>query len=43
MALVFRRKLKPVVDRTYPLESACDAQGRLAKAEQFGKIVLTVA
>ena len=43
MALVFRRKLKPVVDRAYPLESARDAQERLAKAEQFGKIVLTVA
>ena len=42
MKLVFRRKLRPVVDRTYPLEKARDAQERLEKAEQFGKIVLTI-
>jgi NADPH:quinone reductase-like Zn-dependent oxidoreductase len=42
MKLVFRRKLMPVVDRTYPLEQARDAQERLQKAEQFGKIVLEV-
>ncbi|TLZ51727.1 MAG: zinc-binding dehydrogenase [Methanobacteriota archaeon] len=43
MALVFRRKLTPVIDRTYPLEKARDAQERLDKAEQFGKIVLTLS
>lgn len=43
MRLVFRRKLRPVVDRTYPLEKAREAQERLARGEQFGKIVLTVA
>jgi len=43
MKLVFRRRLRPVVDRTYPLEQARDAQERLAKGEQFGKIVLTVS
>jgi len=42
MKLVLRRKLTPVVDRTYPLEKARDAQQRLAKGEHFGKIVLTV-
>jgi NADPH:quinone reductase-like Zn-dependent oxidoreductase len=42
MKLVFRRKLTPVVDRTYPLDKARDAQERLEKGEQFGKIVLTV-
>lgn len=42
MNLVFRRKLKPVVDRVYPLEKAREAQERLEKGEQFGKIVLTV-
>lgn len=42
MKLVFRRKLRPVVDRTYPLDQARDAQERLAKGEQFGKIVLTM-
>lgn len=42
MKLVFRRKLKPVVDSTYPLGRAREAQQRLEKGEQFGKIVLTV-
>lgn len=42
MGLVLRRKLSPVVDRTFPLEKAREAQERLAKGEQFGKIVLTV-
>ena len=42
MGLVFRRKLSLVVDRTFPLEKAREAQERLAKEEQFGKIVLTM-
>jgi len=42
MKLVFRRKLKPVVDRTFPLEDARKAHERLERGEQFGKIVLTV-
>ena len=42
MKLVFRRKLRPVVDSTFPLERAREAQERLANGEQFGKIVLTV-
>ena len=42
MRLVLRRQLKPVVDTTFPLEQARAAQERLAKGEQFGKIVLTV-
>lgn len=35
-------QLRPVVDRTLPLERAAAAQEALARREQFGKIVLTV-
>ena len=42
MKLVFQRKLKPVVDVVLPLERAAEAHERLARNEQFGKIVLTV-
>jgi NADPH:quinone reductase-like Zn-dependent oxidoreductase len=35
-------RLRPVVDRTYPLEEAAAAQERMARGEQFGKIVLEV-
>jgi NADPH:quinone reductase-like Zn-dependent oxidoreductase len=34
--------LKPVIDRTYPLEQAATAQERMERAEQFGKLVLTI-
>jgi len=37
---IFSGKLKPVVDRTYPLSEARAAHERLEKSEQFGKIVL---
>jgi len=40
--LLAARTLRPVIDRTYPLEEAAQAQGRMAHAEQFGKIVLTI-
>lgn len=42
MKLVFQGKLKPVVDIVLPLEQARIAHERLAKNEQFGKIVLKV-
>ena len=42
MKLVFQRKLNPVVDIVLPLEQAHIAHERLAKNEQFGKIVLKV-
>ena len=35
-------ELRPVVDRTLPLEKAREAQEALSRREQFGKIVLTV-
>ena len=37
---VFSGKLKPVVDRTFPLSEARAAHERLEKSEQFGKILL---
>ena len=36
-------KLKPVIDRTFPLEQAADAHRRMEAGEHVGKIVLTVA
>ena len=38
----FEGRLKPVIDRTFPLEQAAQAQLRLGNSEQFGKIVLEV-
>jgi NADPH:quinone reductase-like Zn-dependent oxidoreductase len=37
---VFAGRLKPVVDRSFPLSEARAAHERLEKSEQFGKIVL---
>ena len=34
--------LKPVIDTTFPLEQAAAAQQRMERAEQFGKLVLTI-
>lgn len=39
---LFTGQLKPVVDRTYPLAEAAEAQRRLEQSDQFGKIVLEV-
>jgi NADPH:quinone reductase-like Zn-dependent oxidoreductase len=38
----FAGRLEPVIDRTFPLASAADAQERLERSGQFGKIVLEV-
>jgi len=35
-------KLRPVVDRSFALEDMAAAQERMEKAEQFGKIVVTI-
>ena len=40
MQFIFRKKLRPIVDRTYPLSEAAAAHERLEKKEQFGKILL---
>jgi NADPH:quinone reductase-like Zn-dependent oxidoreductase len=39
---VFSGKLKPVVDRTFPLSETRAAHEYLKKSEMFGKVVLTV-
>ncbi len=40
MKLIWEGKLKPVIDRTFPLEQAREAQERLERGDQFGKILL---
>jgi NADPH:quinone reductase-like Zn-dependent oxidoreductase len=40
--LVFERRLRPILDRTFPLAEARAAQERLEAGRQFGKIVMTV-
>ena len=42
MTLVFGGKLKPVMDRNFPLEDARAAQERLEKGDQLGKITLSI-
>jgi NADPH:quinone reductase-like Zn-dependent oxidoreductase len=36
-------RLKPVVDSTFPLEDAREAQKRMLDRKNFGKIVLKIA
>jgi NADPH:quinone reductase-like Zn-dependent oxidoreductase len=42
MDLIVAGKLQPVIDRTYPLEEAAEAQERLWRNENFGKITLDI-
>ncbi len=42
LELFKQRRLRPVVDMTYPLSAAAEAQMRMEKSEHFGKIVLMV-
>jgi NADPH:quinone reductase-like Zn-dependent oxidoreductase len=42
MDLIVAGKLKPVLDKTYPLKEAADAQERLWRNENFGKITLEI-
>lgn len=43
MGLVFAGRLRPVLDRTYPLSQAGAAQEALAAGQQMGKITLAIA
>jgi NADPH:quinone reductase-like Zn-dependent oxidoreductase len=40
MKHIFAGKIKPVVDRSFPLREAAAAHARLEKSEQFGKVIL---
>ncbi|HTP77785.1 MAG TPA: NAD(P)H-quinone oxidoreductase [Rhizomicrobium sp.] len=40
--LIESGRIRPVVDRTYPLAEAQAAHGRMAKSEHIGKILLTL-
>ena len=42
MDLIVAGKLKPILDRTYPLRDAAAAQERLWRNENFGKITLEI-
>jgi NADPH:quinone reductase-like Zn-dependent oxidoreductase len=42
LKLVEQGKLRPVVDKVYPLAEAASAHAHLEKREQFGKVVLRV-
>jgi NADPH:quinone reductase-like Zn-dependent oxidoreductase len=41
LKFIFRKQLRPVVDRVYPLGEIRAAHDRLERKEQFGKIVMT--
>ena len=43
MDLVVAGKLKPVIDKTFPLKEAAAAQERLWRGENFGKITLNIS
>ncbi|OHB77067.1 MAG: hypothetical protein A2W31_10040 [Planctomycetes bacterium RBG_16_64_10] len=43
MELVVAGKLKPVIDKTFPLKEAAAAQERLWRGENFGKITLDIS
>ena len=42
LKFIFAGKLKPVIDRAYPLSEIAAAHERLEKKEQFGKVIVTV-
>jgi NADPH:quinone reductase-like Zn-dependent oxidoreductase len=43
MDLIFAGKLKPIIDRSYPLDEAASAQSYLENNHQLGKITLTIS
>jgi len=42
LRLVGAGKLRPVVDKVFPLSEAAEAHRRMERGEHFGKIVLSV-
>jgi alcohol dehydrogenase len=40
LKFVFRKQLRPVIDRVYPLAEIRAAHERLERKEQFGKVVV---
>jgi NADPH:quinone reductase-like Zn-dependent oxidoreductase len=40
LKFVFRKQLKPVIDRVYPLAETAEAHRRLENKEQFGKVIV---
>jgi len=42
LSLVARGRLKPIVDKVWPLHDCIAAHAYLEKGKQFGKVVLTV-
>jgi NADPH:quinone reductase-like Zn-dependent oxidoreductase len=42
LELVAAGKLKPIIDKTFPLKDAAKAQERMVKGEHFGKIMLEI-
>lgn len=43
MNLIIEGKLKPIIDKTFPLKEAAYAQERLWRGENFGKITLDIS
>src|SRR6185503_15056647 len=40
LKFIFRKQLRPIVDRVYPLSEIREAHERLERKEQFGKVVV---
>ena len=41
-AFIDKHAIKPVIDRTFPIEQACDAWNYQGSASLFGKVVITL-
>ena len=41
LKFIFRKQLRPVIDRVYPLAEIREAHERIERKEQFGKVILT--
>jgi NADPH:quinone reductase-like Zn-dependent oxidoreductase len=42
LKFIFRKQIKPVIDRVYPLDEIAEAHRHLENKEQFGKVVLSL-